>query len=251
MSCPRKLEVQACLDGEMDAVSSAAVERHIEGCAECTALRGEIEAIRRLMREEAPYHRASGAFRARLGKALEREAGVRARPNAFWRGAASGGVAVALAASLALLLLRPTAQDEIAGDVVSAHLRSLMGTHLIDVASSDHHTVKPWFDGHADVAPPVADFAGQGFKLVGGRVDYVHGERAAVVVYRHGAHVVNLFVWKNDGAASPGSREKNGYHLVAWAKGDLFFCAVSDTDADELKALQRLVQVADYSPGRS
>ena len=241
MSCPRRLEAQACLDGELDAVSSAAVERHIEGCAECTELRTEIEAIRRLMREEVPYHKAGDLLRARIRRNLDRGAG-RIRPTGFWKGAASGGAAVALAASLMLLLFQPSTQDEIARDVVSAHLRSLMGTHLIDVASSDHHTVKPWFDGHADVAPPVADFADRGFRLVGGRVDYVHGERAAVVVYRHGAHVVNLFVWRNDGAASPGTRTKNGYNLLAWAKGDLFYCAVSDAAPGELKAFQRLVE---------
>lgn len=243
MSCPRKLEVQACLDGELDAVSSAAVERHVEGCAECAALRAEIETVRYLLRDEAPYHRAGDLFRDRLHNALDREQGVRRLP-AFWKGAASGAAAVAMAATLMLMLFRPSVQDQIAQDVVSAHLRSLMGTHLIDVASSDRHTVKPWFDGHADVAPPVVDHAAQGFTLVGGRVDYVHGERAAVVVYRHGAHVVNLFVWRNDGRASPGARTRNGYHLLAWARGDLFYCAVSDTDPQELKVLQKLIEAS-------
>jgi anti-sigma factor RsiW len=241
MNCPRRLEVQACVDGELDAVAAAEVERHVEDCAECAELRTEIEAIRHLVREEAPYHRAGDLLRVRIRRNLDREAGG-ARPTGFWRGAASGGVAVAIAASLMLLLFRPSAQDAIAADVVAAHLRSLMGTHLVDVASSNHHTVKPWFSGRADIAPPVTDYAGQGFKLVGGRVDYVHGERAAVVVYRHGAHVVNLFVWRNDGAAFPGLRMQNGYNLLAWAKDDLFFCAVSDAAPEELKTLRRLIE---------
>jgi len=245
MNCPRRMDVQASLDGELDALSAAAIERHLESCEECAGLRADIEAIRRMMREDAAYHRADAALRNRIGKALDRASGARRLGmGPFWRGAASGGAAVALAASLMLLLFLPSAQNEFANDVVSAHLRSLMGAHLIDIASSDHHTVKPWFAGHADVAPPVADYAAQGFKLVGGRVDYVHGERAAVVVYRHGAHVVNLFVWKNDGAAAPGTRTRNGYHLLAWAEGDLFFCAVSDAAPDELKVLQRLVEKA-------
>lgn len=241
MSCPHRLEVQACFDGELDAVSAAAIENHIEGCTECAKLRADIDAVRSLMREQAPYHRADAALRRRIATALARESGTRRLPT-FWKGAASGGAAVALAASMMLTLLGPSVQDQIASDVVSAHLRSLMGTHLIDVASSDHHTVKPWFDGHADIAPPVENFADQGFKLVGGRVDYVHGERTAVVVYRHGAHVVNVFVWKNDGAATAGLRRRNGYTLLAWAKGDLFYCAVSDTATEELKTLAGLIQ---------
>ncbi len=243
MSCPHRLEVQACFDGELDAVSAATIESHLEGCAECAALRADIEAVRGLMREQAPYYRADEALRRRIAAALDRESGTRRlRVAPFWAGAASGGAAIALAASLMLALLGPSVQDQIASDVISAHLRSLMGTHLIDVASSDHHTVKPWFDGHADIAPPVENFAKEGFKLVGGRVDYVHGERAAVVVYRHGAHVVNVFVWKNDGAATPGLRKRNGYTLLAWAKGDLFYCAVSDTATEELKTLEGLIQ---------
>ncbi len=243
MSCPHRLEVQACFDGELDAVSAATIESHIEGCAECAKLRADLEAVRTVMREQLPYHRADAALRRRIDAALDRERSAwRLHVAPFWKGAASGGVTVALAASLMLTLLGPTAQEQIASDVVSAHLRSLMGSHLIDVASSNHHTVKPWFSGHADIAPPVENFAQEGFTLVGGRVDYVHGERAAVVVYRHGAHVVNLFVWKNDGAARPGLRTRNGYKLLAWAKGDLFYCAVSDAAPEELKKLQHLVE---------
>jgi anti-sigma factor RsiW len=149
---------------------------------------------------------------------------------------------MALAASLALFVALPPAQDEMANDVVAAHLRSLMGTHLIDVASSNHHVVKPWFAGHADISPPVTDYAREGFPLVGGRVDYVDGARAAVVVYRHGAHVVNVFAWKDDGRAKAGARNLDGYHLLAWKEGGLFFCAVSDMDAKELQALSELIR---------
>lgn len=243
MNCDRALEVHSYLDGELDAMAALSVERHLQECAECAALRDHITSIRRTMRE-MPYHRADPAFRTRLTKALDRETGERGlvskRP--FWAGAASGFGATALAAAVAFMMLLPSAQDQVASDVVAAHLRSLMGTHLIDVASENRHTVKPWFDGHVDVAPPVADYAAQGFKLVGGRVDYVHGERAAVMVYRHGAHVVNVFAWKDDGEAKPGSKTRDGYHLYAWKSGDLFLCAVSDADASALKQLATLIE---------
>lgn len=240
MTCPRQLEVQAYLDGEMDGASSVAIERHIEGCAACTAFKDDLESIRSAIRG-LPYHAASTALQQMVDRALKRENGG-ARPTAFWKGAASGGVGVALAASLVLFLLRPVPQDEIAHDVVTAHLRSLVASQPVDVVSSDHHTVKPWFDGRTDVAPVAENFAKQGFVLVGGRVDYVHGMRAAVLVYRHGAHVVNVFAWKNDGSATPGLREKNGYTLLAWQKGDVFYCAISDTSARDLKNLEALIQ---------
>jgi len=250
MSCPRQLEVQAWLDDEMDAVSGAALERHIAACEDCARLRSDIEAIRAAL-QEAPYHRADANFRGRLAAALDRETGQRKPfgfwpsgfwPLGFWNGAASGIGATAMAACLALFLLLPSAQDEIAHDVVTAHLRSLAGNHLVDVVSSDHHTVRPWFDGRADIAPATADFASHGFKLVGGRVDFVHGSRTAVLVYRHGAHVVNVFAWKNDGAARPGLRQKSGYTLLAWQSGDLFYCAISDTSTAELQKLASLIQ---------
>ena len=240
MSCPRQLEVQAWLDDELDAVSGAALERHIAGCEECARLRSDIETLRTAL-QQAPYHRAETNFRAGLAAALDRETGQR-RPWGFWRGTAAGVGATAMAACLALFVLLPSAQDEIAHDVVTAHLRSLAGTHLVDVASSDRHTVKPWFDGRADIAPVAVDFDQQGFKLVGGRVDFVRGTRTAVVVYRHGAHVVNVFAWKNDGTAKPGLRQRSGYTLLAWQSGDLFYCAISDTATQDLQSLARLIK---------
>ncbi|MBS0397000.1 MAG: anti-sigma factor, partial [Proteobacteria bacterium] len=128
-------------------------------------------------------------------------------------------------------------------DVLAAHLRALQPGRAIDVESSERHTVKPWFAGRADVSPPVADFAAQGFTLVGGRVDYVAGTRSAVVVYRHNAHLIDVFAWR--AAAAPvrgGASSENGYRLLSWRAGDLAFCAISDTAEDELAALRTLIQ---------
>ncbi len=148
-----------------------------------------------------------------------------------------------MAAALAVLLVLPRFSNPLLDDVVDAHIRSLMPDHLIDVPSSDRHTVKPWFAGHADVSPAVADFAPQGYRLVGGRSDYLDHQRAAAVVYQHGAHVINVFSWTATGRELPSSATRNGYHLFCLAHRQILTtCAVSDTGWDELRGLVRLVQ---------
>jgi anti-sigma factor RsiW len=117
-----------------------------------------------------------------------------------------------------------------------------MPDHLIDVVSTDKHTVKPWFAGHTDVSPVVADFDQQGYRLIGGRADYFDRQRAAVVVYQHGAHIINVFSWAADQRGSPKNTTRNGYHLAFWRVGNLMYCAVSDTGWDELLGLVRLLQ---------
>ena len=160
----------------------------------------------------------------------------------FWAGAMSGVGASAIAAALALLLLTPLLSTPLVDDLVGAHMRSLMPTHLIDVASTDRHTVKPWFAGHADVSPVVADFAAQGYRLIGGRADYLDHQRSAVVVYQHGAHVINVFSWTANHRILPKSATRNGYHLLFWKAGDIEYCAVSDTGWEELQGLVRLLR---------
>jgi anti-sigma factor RsiW len=119
-----------------------------------------------------------------------------------------------------------------------------MANHLIDVVSSDQHTVKPWFAGHADVSPPAVDFPREDYRLVGGRVDYIDGQRAAVVVYRHGAHIINVFAWNQRDGSLPNIVTREGYHIVFWRNGNLVFCAVSDSALDEITGLTRLLQAA-------
>jgi anti-sigma factor RsiW len=253
MGCAERLTTQAYLDGELDAAASLRAERHLAGCEECSALSDSIVAIRNAVRREAIYYRAPPQFRSAAHRGLESgmpsQAGLGERLRnwleekaQFLAGAGAGLAAAALAASLALFAIGGPAEQDFASDMVSAHIRSLIGTHLIDVASSDHHTVKPWFGSHADVSPPVQDFAKQGFRLIGGRVDYVDGKRAAVTVYRHGGHVVNVFAWKDAGDIRPGTRTRNGYQMISWHEGGLFFCAVSDTERRELVRLSGLIE---------
>ena len=143
---------------------------------------------------------------------------------------------------LAFFLLTPRPTTPLLDELVNAHVRSLMPAHLIDVVSTDKHTVKPWFAGHADVSPVVADFEQQGYRLIGGRVDYLDHQRSAVVVYQHGAHVINVFSWAGTARPLPDNLTRSGYHLAFWKTGDLEYCAVSDTGWDELLGLVRLLR---------
>jgi anti-sigma factor RsiW len=248
MSCNEGLRLQAYFDSELDAGAVLEVERHLETCADCATLLADLEATRQLIRRDAPYYRADAALREKVLSGLppENRAAVARHSrfglsSRFLSGAVSGAGASMLAALMVFFLAMPR-QGPLASDLMNAHLRSLMSDHLIDVASSDKHTVKPWFAGHTDVSPPANDFARDGYALVGGRADYVDGHRAAVVVYRHGAHIINVFAWAADGAKLPTDATRQGYHISCWRSADLAYCAVSDTAPEELAALVRLLK---------
>jgi anti-sigma factor RsiW len=237
MSCNENLTLQAYFDGELDAAAALAMERHLAGCGECAALLKDLEAMRGLIRRQASYHRAGDGARAAVVKKLGE--GTRAW-RGFWAGAAGGAGATALAAALVVFTLLPRAEP-LLDEVMNAHLHSLATGQLIEVASSDRHTVKPWFAGHTDVSPPAADFAAQGYVLVGGRMDYVNGKRAAVLVYRHGKHIINVFTWAAPDGSLPAASSRDGYRMLFWKAGDLDFAAVSDTGAAELDQLRELM----------
>jgi anti-sigma factor (TIGR02949 family) len=259
MQCAEALRVQAYFDGEVDAISAADIERHVEHCAECAALLKDLELVRTALRQDVGLERAPPELRAKIALALDRESAAEVlrpmaqdppivqgrryrRERSFWAGAFGGVGATALAAGLAMFVLVPRLANPLTDELVNAHVRSLMPAHLIDVVSTDRHTVKPWFAGHADVSPVVADFESQGYKLVGGRVDYLDHQRSAVVVYQHGAHVINVFSWAANGRTLPGNATRSGYHLVFWKTGDLAYCAISDTGSEELDGLVRLLR---------
>jgi len=255
MNCSHLLTTQAYLDNELDVAHALVAAQHMEGCAACRALRDDLLVIRNGLRTEATYHPAPAALRAAVIRLMRGQGGAAKREpwwsrlgftsRAFLGGAGIGALAGAACVALVLTLNPPS--GGMARDVAAAHIRSLVGTHLIDVASSDSHTVKPWFAGHADVSPPADDFGGDGFSLVGGRIDYVNARRAAVTVYRHGAHIINVFAWADLGDVKPGVRQSNGYNLVSWRENDLFMCAVSDAGKDELLKLAALIQKSGHS----
>ncbi|MBV8341398.1 MAG: zf-HC2 domain-containing protein, partial [Gammaproteobacteria bacterium] len=185
MQCAESLRLQAYFDGEVDAVAAAEIERHAGRCPECRALLEDLEQTRARMLDEEDGARASKPVAAWPAPW---------RIASFWLGAA-GGLGTALAAGLVFLWVARAPPSALPEELVAAHVRSLMPSHLTDVLSTDQHTVKPWFAGHADVSPAVADFAAQGYRLVGGRADYLAGQRTAAVVYQHGAHIINVFSW--------------------------------------------------------
>jgi anti-sigma factor RsiW len=254
--CPEQLRVQAYFDGEVDALSSAEIERHLERCAECRELHAQLQHTRQAIRSELSFFRVPQPLAARIGRALdeavradrqEATPAVALRPRwlarPFWAGAFSGVGVSALAAAACLLVWLPSLRtDPLVEDLVGAHLRSLMPDHLIDVVSSDRHTVKPWYAGHTDVSPAVADFEAQGYTLVGGRADYLNHQRSAVIVYRHGAHIINVFAWAADRHTLPAEATRNGYRVLCWRTGDLQYCAISDTGWDELRELGGLIR---------
>jgi anti-sigma factor RsiW len=249
VSCAESLRLQAYFDGELDAPGALEIEAHLEQCPACRALLQDLEQLRVAIRRElAPT--VPAALRARIARRLDQESAAGALPprarrswssRPFWLGALGGAGGSALAATLMFLLLSPSMSRVLLDELVAAHVRSLMPAHLIDVESTDQHTVKPWFAGHADVSPVVADFAAQGYRLVGGRADYLDQQRAAVVVYQHGAHVINVFSWSERGGLSE-QATRNGYHMLFWKSADVQYCAVSDAGWDELSRLVRLLQ---------
>ena len=254
MSCPDPLLIHAYADGELDAASSVGIERHLVECGACSALRADIAATSAQLRTATTYHCLAPSRRAAMLNEIAQSLPIAPAPLAdsprffkatrqFWRGAVSGAIAATLVATVLLLSIPRTNDDALLRDLVGAHVRSLLPNRLVDVASTDHHTVKPWFAGHADVSPPVVDFEAQGYRMVGGRVDYVEDRRAAVVVYRHGAHVINVFVWPDPSVPLPARiRTRNGYQVACWRADSLALCAISDTAAEVLVELTHLLQ---------
>lgn len=199
-----------------------------------------------LIRRHATRYAAPPGLAARIGEALD-AAGpdqatvvpLRRRLAMPWRPlalAASFVLAVVLSSGTTWYVTASGQQAQLAQEVVASHVRSLQADHLTDVASSDQHTVKPWFDGKLDLAPPVVDLKAEGFPLVGGRLDYFDGHPVAALVYRYKQHVINLFVWTpRSGAAAPRPpAEIQGYHLRQWRHGEFTFWAVSDLEGDAL-----------------
>ena len=194
------------------------------------------------IRNEATYHGASTHLRARILASLPQESAVRR-----WKpwGLASGlSAAFALVLAVGVYIATPGADEKLAEDIVAAHVRSLMVDHAFDVASSDSHTVKPWFAGKLDYSPPVFDLTSRGFALVGGRLDYIDRRPVAALVYRHRQHLINLFILPVARGARPPSLDQQGFHLAAWDRGGMSWWAVSDLNAQELAQFKAALEKA-------
>ena len=243
--------LDAAVDGQLDLVSRLAFDAHLAGCAACRAAHGARLAWIGRARADIERFPAPRALEQRILADLSAEAAISptliplrpARPGRPWLSrTAWAGSLTALAASVALFVAAPGQQEALTRDLVAAHVRSLMPNHLIDVPSSDRHTVKPWFNGRVEVSPPVPDLAKDEFSLVGGRLDFVDDHTAAVLVYRHKLHVVNLFIWAAADVPDHAVRveSRNGYNLLEWTRDGIFYAVVSDLNLAELEGFRRL-----------
>jgi anti-sigma factor RsiW len=249
--------LHALADGELDAGHAREVEAHVAGCPGCTGRLRDIRALRNALSGRDLRFEAPASLRAKIEDALP---AARPAPNpatrpartsrrallqAFAFGTALSG---AVAASVVTMVLRTDGDQRVLGEIVSAHLRSLQAEHLTDVLSSDQHTVKPWFNGRIDIAPPVVDLTAKGFTLIGGRLDYIDGKPVAALVYRRRAHVINLFVATADGVA-PGHEKVQGFNVRRWTAGGLKFIAISDLNGDELEEFGGTFEAVAQSDG--
>ena len=239
MNCPQAgLLMGSYADGELDATGILELEKHLRDCPACALAFRNVQNLKKSLKQDPLFFTAPPGLGQKLKAALRPQPEAR-RSFRVWNrfaAAATGVAVICLALLLSLTFTRPSARQQLAQEIVSSHIRSLLANHELDVASSDQHTVKPWFDGKLDFSPPVKDLAGQGFPLIGGRLDYLANRAVAALVFHRNKHVINLFIWPTkEGDSEPAARAPiNGYNLIHWTQGGMTFWAVSDVNEKEL-----------------
>ena len=268
--------VHAYVDDELDIVTARQLDQHLRECSRCREALQGVQAVRTAVSNPAQYYKAPPELRVRVlaatralsaeganlfplplegdrseGKMEEsrsayaltptlsqRERG-RARAPRKWWGVAAAAMIV-LGGGL-FFMLRGQRENPVVAEVLTAHLRSLQPGHLMDVVSTNQHTVKPWFDTHIDFSPPVRQLAPE-FPLVGGRLDYLENRPVAVLIYKHGDHLINLFIWPGDSGQS--FVAQRGFNFVHWTSDGMTFWAVSDLATADLNHFSQLFQSA-------
>ena len=270
MTCEEAINLMdGYLDGELDPITSQTIEQHLRDCGHCDQAYKTHGSLIRTIGNATPYFKASAELRERIQSSLRKETseqpvrnGVRGaqvlphkrqpeprfilwEPRWNWLGLAA---AIVFAAIIALNVVprfqRPEADQFLATQLIASHVRSLMASHLTDVASSDQHTVKPWLDTKLDFAPPVVDLSSEGFPLIGGRLDYLDNRPAAVLIYQRRKHFINLFVWPAESNATRSTKaiSRQGYQLLHWVDSDFNYWAVSDVNVNDLQTLKELFE---------
>jgi anti-sigma factor RsiW len=253
LSCQTGQElIQGYVDGELDLVRTLEVEQHLHECEICARRYRSQKSLRSSLKNDSLYFSAPENLKKRIQSSLRKEAITEVSPRRLsWRWLTVG-------ASLAFMLLvgvvawrlvptsiRSSGDELLAQEVVSDHVRSLqIPGHFTDVLSSDQHTVKPWFDGKVDFAPPVKDFASEEFRLYGGRLGYLNNRPVAALIYQRRLHYINLFIWPAEQAGSTGevAIQIQGYNLIHWSGSGMNFWAISDLNSVELREFVHLVQ---------
>jgi anti-sigma factor RsiW len=263
MKCDEsEIMLHALIDGELDAGHARDVETHVAACSGCGEKLAAFSAMHEVMgggalKETAPAHlrnRIEALMATPASRVVSMRQFMQPTRRSFFGGLAIGSaLSGAVAASLVLTVFRRDQEQAIAEEVVSAHIRSLQAGHLMDVETSDQHTVKPWFNGRVDVAPPVIDLTAESFTLLGGRLDYVDSEPVAAIVYQRRKHLINLFVAQHLGTKHPRPIAKTiqGYNCRHWSQDGLDLWAVSDIGGGELDEFVQKIAGALRQPSRT
>jgi len=270
MNCEEAVKLMdGYLDGELDPITSQAIEQHLRDCGHCDQAYKTHGSLIHAIGNATPYFKASAELRERIQSSLRKETseqpvrnGVRGAQVLFhkrqseprsilweppwnWLGLAA---AIIFGAIIALNVVprfqRPEADQFLATQLIASHVRSLMANHLTDVASSDQHTVKPWLDAKLDFAPAVVDLSEKGFPLMGGRLDYLDNRPVAALIYQRRKHFINLFVWPAGSDAAGGTKAmmRQGYQLLHWVDSDFNYWAVSDINDKDLQEFKQLFE---------
>jgi anti-sigma factor RsiW len=237
--------IHAHHDGELDAANTLQVDEHLADCPRCFSATRQLSALRGALQNAELRFTAPAELRRTISAAVE-QSEKSERETIFsqpWFQRSGWAVAAVLliACFVVFHLTSARNEDRLIADLTASHVRSLMVNHLTDVASTDQHTVKPWFDGKLDFAPPVKDLRESGFPLLGGRLDFIEGHSAAALVYGRQKHFLNLFVWP---ATSPSpanlrATQRNGYNVIQWSDGRMSFSVISDLNEPELREFVR------------
>jgi anti-sigma factor RsiW len=247
--------VHAYIDDQLEPDEVRRVNEHMRGCGACSALYERQRAMNSAVRQHGHYYTApkhlTRSLRSNLRTLAEAERPRRLSAWGWFASGAASACAVALAVNLTLVSHVPPpatsapslgrGASSMPDELISAHVRSLMLDHLTDVASSEGHTVKPWFNGKVDLAPPVVDLVADGYPLIGGRLDYIDRRPVAALVYKRRQHAINMFVFPGVSRDPPQALTRLGYNLVSWADGGLSFWATSDLNLAELQAFSKLI----------
>jgi anti-sigma factor RsiW len=250
MDCNRvQILLPGYMDGELDLVSALEIEEHFKSCPACSQKYAELVELHALLSDSVDtlYQPAPTDLHKHIRASIQKAHRTAPTWSVWqWRQVAGAVVLVillALGVHFAGDWLSPAKNNLVADEILSAHVRSLMADHLTDVASSDQHTVKPWFDGKLDFSPPVVDLAAQGYPLAGGRLDYLDNHQAAALVYHRNKHIINLFIWPSTSQqAGLLTSTKNGYNLYQWVQSGMSYCAISDLNTSEMQIFVGLVQ---------
>ena len=246
MKCEDARELfTAMLDQEIGLQQAMTIEAHLHDCLACQVIYQEQTMQRTALQQQLTYFQAPAALALRITAALPPVSATPAivthRPHRWWNLGAIAASFMAVVISAGFYVMQPSATERMADEVIASHVRGLITNRLTDVASSDQHTVKPWFNGKLDFSPPVRDLTTEGFPLIGGRLDYLAHRAVATLVYRHRQHIISLFVYPTHASVIPqssGAITQHGYHLLSWTQDGMDYWVVSDVNPMQLQNLR-------------